>query len=138
MGLSVPEYFGSNPLSLTEDMQWLGNIVNTLGQTGMAVGAFTALFLDNTIPGTNGERGLTSFAPEGMGPPAEEDSTFGGHVTVVMAVVLLVLGALIYNLPEPEEAPAAGEDIVEVADDDGPGNTAAQEEGSEASVSTED
>ena len=66
MGLSVPEYFGTNPLTLTEDLQWLGNIVNTLGQTGMAVGAFTALFLDNTIPGTNGERGLT-ICPRGDG-----------------------------------------------------------------------
>jgi nucleobase transporter 1/2 len=108
MGLSVPEYFIANPLALTEDMQWLGNIVNTLGSTGMAVGAFTALVLDNTIPGTNSERGLTAFAPEGMGPPPEEDGTLGGSFTLVGALVLLGVSTAIYGLPDapvqPEEA----------------------------------
>lgn len=59
MGLSVPEYFASNPLTL--DLEWLSNIINTLGSTGMAVGAFIALLLDNTIPGTDEERGLTTW-----------------------------------------------------------------------------
>ena len=59
MGLSVPEYFASNPLTL--DSEWLSNIINTLGSTGMAVGAFIALLLDNTIPGTDEERGLTAW-----------------------------------------------------------------------------
>ena len=59
MGLSVPEYFASNPLTL--DSEWLANIINTLGSTGMAVGAFIALLLDNTIPGTDEERGLTAW-----------------------------------------------------------------------------
>ena len=59
MGLSVPEYFASNPLTL--DPEWLSNIINTLGSTGMAVGAFIALLLDNTIPGTDEERGLTAW-----------------------------------------------------------------------------
>ncbi|GJM22766.1 MAG: xanthine permease [Planctomycetota bacterium] len=57
MGLSVPEYFKAN--AVTAGPEWLRNIVNTLGQTGMAVGAFLALLLDNTIPGTREERGLT-------------------------------------------------------------------------------
>ena len=56
MGLSVPEYFGQQPLQF--EPVWLANILNTLGSTGMAVGAFTALLLDNTIPGTDEERGL--------------------------------------------------------------------------------
>ncbi|WP_274962674.1 solute carrier family 23 protein, partial [Thioclava electrotropha] len=99
MGLSLPEYFVANPLTLHADYAWLGNIVNTLGQTGMAVGAFTALVLDNTIAGTNAERGLTSFAPEGMGPPQHEDGTFGGGVTTALVVVLVGLSAVIYNLP---------------------------------------
>ena len=59
MGLSVPEYFSSNPLTL--DPEWLSNIINTLGSTGMAVGAFIALLLDNTVPGTDEERGLTAW-----------------------------------------------------------------------------
>ncbi len=59
MGLSVPEYFASHPLTL--ETEWLANIINTLGSTGMAVGAFIALLLDNTVPGTDEERGLTAW-----------------------------------------------------------------------------
>ena len=59
MGLSVPEYFGQQPLQF--EPVWLANILNTLGSTGMAVGAFTALLLDNTIPGTDEERGLNAW-----------------------------------------------------------------------------
>ena len=59
MGLSVPEYFADHPL--TFDPEWLSNILNTLGSTGMAVGAFVALVLDNTIPGSDEERGLKAW-----------------------------------------------------------------------------
>jgi nucleobase transporter 1/2 len=73
MGLSVPECFSQNPLSF--DPAWLGqqttvfqvilmnlaNVVNTLGSTGMAVGACIALILDNTTPGTDEERGLVAW-----------------------------------------------------------------------------
>jgi nucleobase transporter 1/2 len=61
MGLSVPEYFAANPIDLGEGLSWAANILNTLGSTGMAVGAFIALFLDNTIPGTDEERGIIAF-----------------------------------------------------------------------------
>lgn len=60
MGLSVPEYFLTAKVELGPE--WLNNIVKTLGGTGMAVGAFCALVLDNIIPGTDEERGLTAFA----------------------------------------------------------------------------
>ena len=59
MGLSVPQYFDANPVSF--DPVWLADVINTLGQTGMAVGAAIALVLDNTIPGTDEERGLTAW-----------------------------------------------------------------------------
>jgi nucleobase transporter 1/2 len=59
MGLSLPEYFNANPVSFSP--AWLADIINTLGKTGMAVGAFVALVLDNTIPGTDEERGLTAW-----------------------------------------------------------------------------
>ncbi|MCP4804018.1 MAG: xanthine permease [Proteobacteria bacterium] len=62
MGLSVPEYFIANPVDF--EPAWAANIVNTLGQTGMAVGAFIALFLDNVIPGTDEERGIAAFQPK--------------------------------------------------------------------------
>lgn len=61
MGLSVPEYFMNHPLEFGTGLKWLADIINTLGSTGMAVGAFTALLLDNTIPGTRVERGLTAW-----------------------------------------------------------------------------
>ncbi len=63
MGLSVPEYFSATPMSF--EPQWLAEVVNTLGRTGMAVGAFVALVLDNTIPGTDEERGLTAWSAQG-------------------------------------------------------------------------
>ncbi|MFT7462329.1 MAG: nucleobase transporter 1/2 [Pseudohongiellaceae bacterium] len=62
MGLSVPEYFVENPVQFAPE--WLANIVNTLGSTSMAVGAGIALVLDNTIPGTREERGLTAWSEE--------------------------------------------------------------------------
>jgi len=61
MGLSLPEYFAQSPASF--EPTWLAGIVNTLGSTGMAVGAVAALVLDNTIPGTREERGLTAWMP---------------------------------------------------------------------------
>lgn len=64
MGLSVPEYFSANPLIFEEGWEWLASIINTLGSTGMAVGAFIALVLDNTIPGTDEERGLTAWGKQ--------------------------------------------------------------------------
>ena len=59
MGLSLPEYFAANPVA--SDPAWMADLVNTLGRTGMAVGAMTALVLDNTIPGTDEERGLKAW-----------------------------------------------------------------------------
>ena len=59
MGLSVPEYF-ANDANLFA-FEPLGEHLNTLGKTGMAVGAFTALIFDNTIPGTDEERGLVAW-----------------------------------------------------------------------------
>lgn len=65
MGLSVPEYFDANPIVMREKLEWLASIINTLGKTGMAVGAFSAFILDNTIPGTDEERGLTAWSQGG-------------------------------------------------------------------------
>ncbi len=78
MGLSVPAYFSA--VSSTEGMQagqmlamyqptaqgllaamppTLAGIVTSIGSTGMAVAAIIGLVLDNLIPGTPAERGLT-------------------------------------------------------------------------------
>ena len=50
MGLSTPTT--SRPPGAF-DPKWLADVVNTLGSTGMAVGAFIAVVLDNIIPGTD-------------------------------------------------------------------------------------
>ncbi len=59
MGLSMPEYFAANPVTVGPD--WFSDVANTIGSTGMAVGALFATILDNTIPGTDEERGLTAW-----------------------------------------------------------------------------
>lgn len=59
MGLSLPEWFAANPVTFSPG--WAADVVNTLGSTGMAVGAIIALVLDNTIPGTDQERGLEAW-----------------------------------------------------------------------------
>lgn len=71
MGLSLPEYFAANPLqwgsqqpdatTLQATLAMLANVIQTIGQTGMATGALAALLLDNTIPGTPEERGLVAW-----------------------------------------------------------------------------
>ncbi len=65
MGLSMPEYFAANPV--TFEPNWLAEMINTLGRTGMAVGAVAALALDNTIPGTDEERGVTAWRGDNAG-----------------------------------------------------------------------
>ena len=56
MGLSLPAYIES--VELAEDAWLATQIAHTIGKTGMAVGALTALILDNLVPGTPRERGL--------------------------------------------------------------------------------
>jgi nucleobase transporter 1/2 len=66
MGLSVPEYFKGLTTPLIEgSLNWLGNILTAIGSSGMSVGAIIALTLDNTIPGTDDERGLTAWKNAG-------------------------------------------------------------------------
>ncbi|SJZ33300.1 hypothetical protein SAMN02745118_00390 [Selenihalanaerobacter shriftii] len=57
MGLSLPVYFGNNPLELP-NAKVIAEVVNTIGSTGMAVTAIITLVLDNVVPGTDEERGL--------------------------------------------------------------------------------
>jgi xanthine/uracil permease len=68
MGLSVPAWFDGSaafyqpgPETLLEQMpEMLRGIVQSIGLTGMAVAAIIGITLDNLIPGTPEERGLTS------------------------------------------------------------------------------
>lgn len=68
MGISVPYYFangGSDAVAAifkqphsNEIMIGIGDVINAIGQTGMAVAAILGIALDNLIPGTRRERGL--------------------------------------------------------------------------------
>lgn len=95
MGLSLPVYVAQNPVDFSEvgwvlnyadagavkaalssTMVALGGILDTLGKTGMAVGAVVALVLDNIVPGTDEERGLTAL---GLGTEKQDDSPASGN-----------------------------------------------------------
>ncbi len=70
MGLSLPAYIsGAPPFKIDGAARMrevfgtaLGNIVNALAGTGMAVAAILGLVLDNLIPGTARERGVYELA----------------------------------------------------------------------------
>lgn len=63
MGLSVPEYFKDVVLwgDANLFLKTLGSVITTIGKTGMAVAGILAGILDNLIPGTDEERGLTAW-----------------------------------------------------------------------------
>ncbi|HEX2164494.1 MAG TPA: solute carrier family 23 protein [Thermoanaerobaculia bacterium] len=67
MGLSVPAWFegvpalGHPPVDLSLPWApWLAEMIEAVGTTSMAVAAISGLLLDNLIPGTPEERGLTT------------------------------------------------------------------------------
>ncbi len=65
MGISVPYYFangGSEAVQATF-IDGLDDVINAIGQTGMAVAAILGITLDNLIPGTRRERGLEPQEP---------------------------------------------------------------------------
>ena len=66
MGLSVPAWFGSEAgklamESLNQQLTGLGDVVGSVGGTGMAVAAILGIALDNLIPGGRKERGTANF-----------------------------------------------------------------------------
>ena len=67
-GLSFPAHFGAAPISWTESgmfLEVIGNILQTILTTGMAVTAIIAILLDNLLPGaTRAERGLEYWESE--------------------------------------------------------------------------
>jgi xanthine/uracil permease len=64
MGLSLPEYFDKFPLGADwpTSVSWIGDIITTIGKTGMAVAGIIGMVLDNIVPGTEEERGLKAWA----------------------------------------------------------------------------
>jgi len=72
-GMTIPAYFkGYNPFGVHgagsvvnwfatnfPGWEWVGSIIEIIGETGMAVGTIFGIILDNILPGTPEERGLT-------------------------------------------------------------------------------
>lgn len=65
MGISVPYYFANGGAEAVDAtfVDGLDNVINAIGQTGMAVAAILGITLDNVIPGTRRERGLEPLEP---------------------------------------------------------------------------
>ncbi|WP_129663023.1 uracil-xanthine permease family protein [Phytoactinopolyspora endophytica] len=76
MGLSVPAYFENVTIEISW-ADWLGDAITTVGSTGMAVAAIFGLILDNVVPGTDEERGLTHL-DDTRGPVGEAPDTDDG------------------------------------------------------------
>ncbi|XP_053504351.1 solute carrier family 23 member 1 [Ictalurus furcatus] len=60
-GLMLPNYLETHPGSIKTGVPELDQILTVLLTTEMFVGGFLAFLLDNTIPGTKKERGLTDW-----------------------------------------------------------------------------
>ncbi|XP_069978211.1 solute carrier family 23 member 1-like isoform X2 [Penaeus vannamei] len=60
-GLAVPKWLEGNPGMLQTGVQTLDQILTVVLQVPMLVGGFIGFFLDNTVPGTDKERGLIQW-----------------------------------------------------------------------------
>ncbi|KAK3524425.1 hypothetical protein QTP70_027968 [Hemibagrus guttatus] len=63
-GLMLPNYLDTHPGCIKTGVPELDQILTVLLTTEMFVGGFIAFVLDNTIPGTKKERGLTDWKAE--------------------------------------------------------------------------
>uniref|UniRef100_A0A3Q3W5L6 Uncharacterized protein n=1 Tax=Mola mola TaxID=94237 RepID=A0A3Q3W5L6_MOLML len=60
-GLVLPTWFQSNPGIIDTGMKELDQVIVVLFTTHMFIGGFFGFILDNTIPGTDKERGISSW-----------------------------------------------------------------------------
>ncbi|XP_068738178.1 solute carrier family 23 member 2-like [Montipora capricornis] len=60
-GLALPFYLDNNPGAFKTGVAEIDQILTVLLSTSMAVGCIVALILDNTIPGTDEERGIKTW-----------------------------------------------------------------------------
>ncbi|XP_064643985.1 solute carrier family 23 member 1-like [Lineus longissimus] len=66
MGLMIPGYFKSNPNAISTGMIELDQVLVVLFNTPMFIGGVLGCFLDNTVPGTEEERGIIKWRQETM------------------------------------------------------------------------
>jgi nucleobase transporter 1/2 len=66
MGLCLPKYMGDHPQAIQTTLgSTFDQTIQILLQNSMLVSGFLAFFLDNTVPGTDEERGLTKWLAVG-------------------------------------------------------------------------
>ena len=73
MGISVPYYFangGADSVTATFP-NGVDDVINAIGQTGMAVAAILGIVLDNVLPATKRERGLEPLGDAPLGGTLE-------------------------------------------------------------------
>ncbi|MEM9587149.1 MAG: solute carrier family 23 protein [Planctomycetota bacterium] len=73
MGISLPFYFkngGSEAVTAALPV-WIADVINSIGQTGMAVAAILGMVLDNLVPATRVERGLEPLLDAPLGGTLE-------------------------------------------------------------------
>ncbi len=59
-GFVFPHYLGTVEEFSFFGIDWLADIIQSIGSSGIATAAVLGLLLDNIIPGTPEERGLTA------------------------------------------------------------------------------
>ncbi|XP_071100850.1 solute carrier family 23 member 1-like [Haliotis cracherodii] len=77
IGLMVPQYFSTNPQAINTGNEDLDQVLTVLLRTSMFVGGMLAFFLDNTVPGTDEERGILQWRKQ-----ADDSSGNGDHTSI--------------------------------------------------------
>ncbi|XP_060599136.1 solute carrier family 23 member 1-like [Ruditapes philippinarum] len=81
IGLMAPKYIISNPGCIKTGNDEIDRVLTVLLSTAMFVGGFVGCVLDNTVPGSDEERGIKSWrktytADVPTGSDSEEDNTY--------------------------------------------------------------
>ncbi|XP_051787126.1 solute carrier family 23 member 2 [Erpetoichthys calabaricus] len=75
-GLVIPTWFHSNKEIVNTGIRELDQVIIVLLTTNMFVGGFLGFFLDNTIPGTEKERGIKEWRKTGQDTQGNKDDVF--------------------------------------------------------------
>lgn len=83
LGLCVPDWVRRHPAAIATGSEEVDQVLRVLLSTSMFVGGFVGIFLDNTVPGTDEERGLHGWRQhECGGEDTAEDTQTGEFVSV--------------------------------------------------------
>ena len=76
LGLSIPKWVLDHPENIRTGSPNLDQVLYVLLSTSMFVGGAIAFFLDNTIPGTEEERGVKKWLTSNYGPADQDKSHY--------------------------------------------------------------